>query len=172
MESIRHKVDKEIDKYTNQGSNWIVTSINNVKLCLVRYHAITGGADEFKVPQELAAKTCVLNIQTQKQECFKYAVVAALHFEEVDQHHKNRRPQYDQFVARYNWENIEFPSTAEDIKQFVKQNEGVAINALEWKPVKDDNPAHVVPVWHPPHKVVLNRQLATILFVNGHWGWQ
>ena len=70
--------------------------------------------------------------------------MTALHFQDLDDgnRHRNSRAQNDQFVDRYNWENITFPATAEDIRQFVKQNEGVAINILEWKSKKNDKEAH------------------------------
>ena len=151
VESIRHKVEKQIEQFTSKGSNWVVASINNVKLCLVRYHVLRGGANKFVMPAELAVKKCVLNIRTEGEECFMYAAVAALHFEEVDDgnRHRDRRQQYDQFVARYYFENINFPATADDVKKFVKQNEGVAIKALMWVPSNKRESAHVVPIYHP-----------------------
>ena len=51
----------------------------------------------------------------------------------------------------------------------MKQNEGVAVNALMWVPAGKGKAAHVVPIWHPPHKVVLGRRIATILLVGEHW---
>src|SRR5271154_3566497 len=69
---IQEKLEKQIDKFTNQVSNWVVVSINHVKLCLVRYRALRGGVSNFVVPPELAAKKCVINIEAEGQECFKY----------------------------------------------------------------------------------------------------
>ena len=171
VDSVQRRIEKEIERYTSHGSNWIVASINNVKLCLSRYRTIGGGADNFVLPAELAAKKCVLNIPTEGERCFMYAVVADLHFQEIDDGNRNRtrRPQYDQFVARYNFDNINFPSTAEDVKQFINQNEGIAINALQWMPAKGNVAAYVRQVYHPSHKVVLGRQLSTIVLVNNHW---
>ena len=163
VDSTQSKVEKAIEKYTSVGSNWIVYSINSVKLCLVRYRVLKAGVDNFVVPAELAAKKCVINIHTEGERCFMYAVVASLHFQEIDDGNRNRtrRQRYDEFVARYNFTNIGFPSTAEDVKQFIKQNEGVAINALQWIPAKGDVAAHVTPVYHPPHKDVIGRQSAS-----------
>ena len=171
VSSFQAKVDEKIDRFTNKGSNWVVAAINDIKLCLVKYRVLSGGAKKFTVPKNLAAKTCVLNIDRDRSQCFKYAVVAALHFKELnDIHHRNRHTQYEQYISNYNFDGIKFPATAEDIKKFVEQNEDVAINALLWVHGKEDKPAHIVPVWHPPHKVVLGRKhLATILLVDNHW---
>jgi hypothetical protein len=38
-----------------------------------------------------------------------------------------------------------------------------------WVPAKKEKAAYVVPIWHPPHKTVLGRQVATILLVDEHW---
>ena len=51
----------------------------------------------------------------------------------------------------------------------MKQNEGVAINALMWVPGGESEAAHVVPVYHPLHKVLLGRRMANILLVGDHW---
>ena len=99
------------------------------------------------------------HIEAQENQCFKYAVVASLHFNEIDNANghgnRHRRPQYDKFLERYNFNGIKFPATAEDAQRFGNNNKGVAINALMWIPAKRDKPAAVVPIWHPPHKVML-----------------
>ena len=139
-----------------------------MRLSLVRYELLRGGASNFVVPRDLAAKKCVINTQTETQECFKHAVVASLHFGEI-QTHKERRVHYDRFIEQYDFTNINFPSTSNDICHFQKQNKGVAINALQYIPAKKDKAANVVPIYHPPHKKVIKRDLATILLVGDHW---
>jgi len=167
---IQSKLETQIDKFTNHGSNWVVAAINDVKLCLVRYKLLRGGAPNFKVPRELVAKKCVLNVEVTGQECFKYALVASLHFEEIaEQHHRNRRIRYEQFIRQYDFTNINFPATANDISRFQKQNKGIAINALLYVPPKEDKAASVVPIYHPPHSIIINRRMATILLVDNHW---
>src|SRR5271156_2993226 len=78
IDNLQNKIESQTDKFTNRGSNWIVVSINDVRLSLVR-----GGASNFIVPRHLAAKKCVIHTETKTQECFKYAVVASLHFREI-----------------------------------------------------------------------------------------
>ena len=165
---IQAKLEKEIDKFTNQVSNWIVASINYVKLSVVKYHAFRGGASNFVVPPELAAKKCVINIEAERQECFKYAVVASLHFEEVI-NHRHRKIKYDNLIQRYDFSNIDFPATANDIVEFQKNNVGITINALEYVSAKGDRAARVKVIYHAPHSLVRDRRIATILLVKDHW---
>ena len=170
---IQDKLEKQIDKFTNRGSNWVVASIDNVKLSLVRYKLLRGGASNFIVPRELAAKKCILNIEVNGLECFKYALVASLHFDEInnaDGHgHLNRKANFDQFIEQYDFTNIKFPATANDICRFQKQNKGIAVNALLYVPAKKDKAASAVPIYHPPHSIAINRRMATILLVDDHW---
>ena len=85
------KVSNQIDKFTNRGSNWVVAALNFVVLGLARYRVLQGGVANFVLPAELAAKKCVLNIDTQNNECFKFAVVASLHYQEIDDGNRNQK---------------------------------------------------------------------------------
>src|SRR5271156_5383228 len=97
-------------------------------------------------------------------------LVASLHFSVIrDQHNRSRKVNYDGFIEQYDFSNVNLPSTSNDICHFQKQNIGVAINALQYIPAKKDEAANVVPIYHPPHKKVINRDLATILLVGDHW---
>src|SRR5258707_11991723 len=85
LDNVGKKLDSGIEKYTSKGNNWIVANIENISLRLVKYPLLRGGVNNFQLPPELAVKQCVLIIETNNDECFKYAIIAALHHEEVDQ---------------------------------------------------------------------------------------
>ena len=51
----------------------------------------------------------------------------------------------------------------------MKNNKDIAINALEYKPATKKKPAKVVPIYHPPHRLVINRRMCNIIFVAEHW---
>ena len=165
-------VVSSIEKFTSKGSNRIVSGIENIALRLVRYRLLRGGdAEKFVLPPELARKQCVLNIDGPNNKSFKYALVAALHHEELQQNvtNKNRHTNYDGFFQRYNFNNINFSATAEDIVQFMKNNKTIAINALEYTLATKKKPAKVSPIYHPPHSHIIDRRLINILFVKDHW---
>jgi hypothetical protein len=111
----------------------------------------------------------VLNVEAQGNECFKYAIVASLHHEEIeDQHNKSRRNFYDRFFQRYDFSTVHFPATADEIVNLMKVNKEIAVNALLYK--KNKNNEYVItPIYHPPHSEMTGRRMATILLVDDHW---
>ena len=60
-------------------------------------------------------------------KCFKWAVIAALKWEEIDRDHQrvSKLRRYDNF----DWDGINFPVSACDIKRFESRNE-ISINVL------------------------------------------
>ena len=169
IDTVAMKLQEDIDKYTAHGSNWIVKTINHIAIRLVRYNVFKGGANQFVLPPELAHKHSLLNIEVESEECLKYAIIASLHHTEVDQYHKNRSAQYQQFIQRYNFTGVTFPASVEDIMRFQINNKNIAVNALMYIEAVKDHPAKIVPLYHPPLGIVKDRRLATILLVKDHW---
>ena len=54
--NVREGLETHIENYTSKGSNWIVGSIEEIALRLVRYRLLKGGAATFKVPQEISCE--------------------------------------------------------------------------------------------------------------------
>ena len=123
---------------------------------------LSGSANKFQFPTELANKKCVLNIETANNDCFKYAIIASLHHSEVDQHNKSRQSNYLQLFSQYDFTGINSPSTAADIVKFMKLNKDVAITALEYKLSKKKEAAKVIPIYHPP--ILMSSAATCLLF--------
>jgi len=71
----------------------------------------------------------VINQQNTDEECFKWAVIAALHHEEIKKD-PQRITKLRSFAELYNWEGLEFPMAIEKIGKFEKNNSGIAVNVL------------------------------------------
>ena len=85
---MRNDIVNRVDRY----SGWILCKVLSFKLYLYRYKLNYGGSGKVvTIPYELAAKHCVLNIDS-SSNCFKWAVLAALHYHEVDPHSTIRTP--------------------------------------------------------------------------------
>ena len=69
---------------------------------------LTRGSSYIELPGWIAAKKAVINPRNTDEECFKWAVIAALHHDEM-----NKNPQrislLRQYEDRYNWQGLEFP---------------------------------------------------------------
>src|SRR5277367_6549083 len=94
LQDVSEKLTIHIDRFTQKGSNWIVAAIEQVSIYLVKYKLLKGGAsDGFILPKDLENKKCVLNIELKDDNsCLKYAIVSAIHDDEIE-HHKVRRHQ-------------------------------------------------------------------------------
>ena len=67
-------------------------------------------------------------------ECFKWAVIAAMRWEEIDRDHQ-RITKLKRFEADFNWTGIKFPASFRDIKRFESRNE-ITINILAFEDKK------------------------------------
>ena len=61
-------------------------------------------------------------------ECFKWAVIAAMRWEEIDRVHQ-RITKLKRFKADFDWTDIKFPVSFRDIKRFESRNE-IMVNIL------------------------------------------
>ena len=79
-------------------------------------------------PKWLKDKKSTINPKNNDDKCFQYAVTLALNLDKIKkdpQRISNIKP----FIEKYNWKDIDFPSTSEDWKKFECNNE-VALNIL------------------------------------------
>ena len=102
IKEMRASVQSSIDKFCNEGSHWLLDSIDKIDIHLYRVVLENGGAP-VDLPASLKAKKCVLNINT--EYCFKYAVLSSLHKDEV--HHANLASEYQLWEQEF-----VFPETA------------------------------------------------------------
>ena len=61
-------------------------------------------------------------------ECFKWAVIAAMRWEEIDRVHQ-RISKLRRYEDDFDWDGIKFPASIRDIKRFESRNE-ITINIL------------------------------------------
>ena len=89
---------------------------------------LTRGSSYVPLPQWLARKKAIINPRNEDQECFKWAVIAASRWEEIDCH-PERVSKLRKFEVDYDWSGIKFPVSVKDIKKFEATN-GISINLL------------------------------------------
>ena len=76
----------------------------------------------------LKDKKSTINPKNNDDKCFQYALTLALNLDNID-NHRERVSKIKFFIEKYNWEDIDFPSTGKDWKKFESNNE-VALNIL------------------------------------------
>ena len=75
--------------------------LNFHKLVLIR------GGSYIELPEWIKSKKAVINPQNKDEECFKWAVIAALHHEDI-KHHPERTGLLRSYEKQYNWKDSSF----------------------------------------------------------------
>ena len=71
----------------------------------------------------------MINPQNKDKECFKWAVIEALHHEEIKKDHQ-RISRLRPYENQYNCKGLEFPVSIQEIDKFEKNNPGIAVYFL------------------------------------------
>ena len=66
---------------------------------------------------------------TRDNECFKYAITAALNLSRIN-NHPEKISKLRSFIDNYNWKDIGFPSNSKNYKKFEQNNKTIALNIV------------------------------------------
>ena len=88
----------------------------------------TRGSSYIPLPDWLTKKKAIINPRNSDMECFKWAVITATTWEEIDRDHQ-RISKLRRYENDFDWDGIEFPVSFKDIKRFESRNE-ITINIL------------------------------------------
>ena len=96
---------------------------------------LTRGSSYVPLPNCLMKKKAVINPKNSDMECFKWAVIAAMKWEEVG-NNPERVGKLRRYEGEFDWSGLEFPVSFRDINKFERNNEiGVNILAVENKKI-------------------------------------
>ena len=83
------------------------------------------------LPDWLAKKGAIIKPKNSDMECFKWAVIAAMKWRDIDNHPK-RTSKLRRYNDDFDWTGIKFPVSIRDIKRFESRNE-ITINILAFE---------------------------------------
>ena len=89
---------------------------------------ITRGSSYIPLPQWLDNKKAIINPHNEDKKCFKWAVIAALKWEEIGSR-PERISKLKKFEKDFDWSGIKFPVSVKDVKGFESKNK-ISINLL------------------------------------------
>ena len=89
---------------------------------------LTRGSGYLPLPDWLMKKKALVNPCNEDQECFKWAVIAASRWEDIDSH-PERISNLARLEADFDWYGIGFPISIKDITKFEFRNQ-ISINLL------------------------------------------
>ena len=83
---------------------------------------LTRGSSYLPLPDWLARKKAIINPKNEDQECFKWAVIAARRWKEINDNPK-RISKLKRFEKDFDWSGIRFPVFVKGIKKFESRNQ-------------------------------------------------
>ena len=132
----------------------------------IKFHrlVLTRGSSYFELAKWLKSKKAVINTQNKDGECFKWAVIAALHHEEIkkDQQRTSRLRPYEN---QYNWKGLEFSVPTMKIDKFERNNLEIPLNVLfSNKKIQKKN---ICTVHRSGRNVKCKKQVNLLMIVDG-----
>ena len=139
-------------------------TLDKIMHLYINFHrlVLTRGSAYIELPEWLKSKKAVINLQNKDEECFKWAVIEALHHEEI-KHHPERISLLSPYKNQYNWEGLEFPVSIKKIDKFEKNNPGIAIN-VSFSKKKNQN---IYTASRSERNVKCKKQINLLMIVDG-----
>ena len=106
-------------------------SLDEIVHLYINFHrlALTRGSAYTELPRWMKNKRAVINPQNEDEECFKWAIIAALDHEEI-KHNLERISLLRPYENQYDWKGLEFPLSIKKIDKFERNNPAMAVNVL------------------------------------------
>ena len=118
------QLDKHVDKFTNDGSGWILDNVLSLSVNIAKYTPLKG-ASYIDLPAYLKRKKAIVNVRNYDQHCLKWAILSCLH---PAKDHPQRVNKYMEF-KELNFTGVDFPTPLNKISK-VEQLNNLAINVF------------------------------------------
>ena len=126
FESLLQKYEENLQNKM-RGSEFEFDGVNFL-YCDFNKTSMNRGGSYIDSPNWLKNKKSTINPKNNDDKCFQYAVTLALNLDKIKKD-PQRVSKIKHFIEKYNWEDIDFPSTSKDWKKFECKNK-VALNIL------------------------------------------
>ena len=132
VQSMINHMTQQVENPALRDSKFVFDSIMYTGISIHRLN-LTRGSRYILLPDWLAKKKAILNPKNLDMKCFKWSVIAALKWEEIDRDHQ-RVSKLRRYENEFDWGEINYPVSTSDINKFEKQNRiGVNVLALNGK---------------------------------------
>lgn len=123
-ENIKNVVLARVEEFEACGSGWTLAAITELSVNCNRYIGFHGRS-YIKLPSYIENKKAVINVRNRDNECFRWAVLSALHEPKTN---KGRVSNYETYRNELNFYQIKFPMDVSKIKRFEQLNPDISIN--------------------------------------------
>ena len=128
--SSEEQILNKIAQWISEGSGWIIKSVDNHYLNIVKYEP-TKGSSYIKLPIELQHhRKGLINLKNKDNECFRWCHVR--HKCKMDKDPQRIKKSDRKYVSELNYDGVEFPVDIKQIKKIEQQNE-ININVFGYE---------------------------------------
>ena len=132
VQNMINQMAQQVENPALRDSKFVFDSIMYTDISIHRL-ILTRGSSYIPLPDWLAKKKAILNPKNLDIKCFKWSVIAALKWEEIDRDHQ-RVSKPRRYENEFDWEGISYPISTKDISKFETRNRiGINVLALDGK---------------------------------------
>ena len=118
-------IETNIDKWTREGSGWVVTRVMCLYVNIAKYQPLTGNS-YMELPDTLKSKKAIINVKNDDQKCLMWSLLSARH---PVKKNAQRVTKYKDHEKELNFAGIEFPTPLNQIPNVEHQN-NLSINVF------------------------------------------
>ena len=149
-----------------KGSNYIFDHVDSLEY---HFHKVTlnRGSSYIPSPDWLLHKKSTINpFNDQYNRCFLYAIVIALNHQNIA-NNPQRIVNLIPFIAKYSWNDIDFPARHKDYSAFEKNNTDIALNIL----FTEHNTKEIRQCHMSKHNNTQNNHVNVLMITDGTGKW-
>ena len=126
VRSMIDHMSQQVENPALRDSKFIFDSVIHMDISVHRLN-LTSGSSYIPLPDWLTKKKAIINPKNLDMKCFKWSVIAALKWREIDRDHQrvSKLRRYDNL----DWSGINFPVSIRDISKFELRNR-ISVNVL------------------------------------------
>ena len=119
-------MSQQVENPALRDSKFVFDRVMRMEISMHRLN-LTRGSSYIPLPDWLSRKEAIINPKNLDMKCFKWAVIAALKWREIEGNVRrvSKLRRYDDL----DWDGIHFPVLTRDIKRFESRNE-ISVNVL------------------------------------------
>ena len=125
IEEAHRNIDAQMDKWTREGSGWVVTRVMCLYVNIAKYQPLTGSS-YMELPDTLKSKKAIINVKNDDQKCLMWSLLSARH---PVKKNAQRVTKYKDHEKELNFAGIDFPTPLNQIPNVEHQN-NLSINVF------------------------------------------
>ena len=127
VQSMINHMHQQVENPALRDSKFVFDSIMHMDISVHRLN-LTRGFSYIPLPDWLARKKAIINPKNLDMKCFKWSVIAASKWEEIDRDHQRVR-KLRRYADEFDWNGMSYPVSTKDISKFETRNR-IGINVL------------------------------------------